>query len=266
MLSIQPEEQYALRAFRLGASGCLNKSGAPDELIEAIRAVASGGTYVSPAASGVLVSGIKRGDGQAPHLLLSEREHQVMLLLANGRTVGEVASGLNLSVKTVSTYRARILEKMNLANNAQLTQYAYRHKLINCEHLAGLHPKTHSAGFFPTAKLVCRTKPYSLFHLSYKKLVSRPTSHFQYPSMLGSRKARKSGGIVGRVPYSYQDTGSSRGCGKGSACRFLSPLGLELEADVELSAVVEDNGEPIATASLAGRRDQVRRRTSRPGG
>lgn len=131
MLSIQPEEQYALRAFRLGASGCLNKSGAPDELIEAIRVVASGSTYVSPAASDVLVSGIKRGDGQAPHLLLSEREHQVMLLLANGSTVGEVASSLNLSVKTVSTYRARILEKMNLANNAQLTQYAYRHKMIN---------------------------------------------------------------------------------------------------------------------------------------
>ncbi|MGD9939169.1 MAG: response regulator [Clostridia bacterium] len=130
MLSIQPEEQYALRAFRLGASGCLNKSGAPDELIAAIQAVASGGSYVSPAASDVLVSGIKRGDGQAPHLVLSEREHQVMLLLANGRTVGEVASGLNLSVKTVSTYRARILEKMSLANNAQLTQYAYRHKLI----------------------------------------------------------------------------------------------------------------------------------------
>jgi DNA-binding NarL/FixJ family response regulator len=130
MLSIQPEEQYALRAFRLGASGCLNKSGAPDELLEAIRVVASRGTYVSPAASGALVSGIKRGDGQAPHLLLSEREHQVMLLIANGKTVGEVASSLNLSVKTVSTYRARILEKMTLANNAQLTQYAYRHKLI----------------------------------------------------------------------------------------------------------------------------------------
>ncbi len=130
MLSIQPEEQYALRAFRLGASGCLNKSGAPDELIEAIRAVASGGTYVSPAASGVLVSGIKSGDGRPPHLLLSEREHQVMLMLAGGSTVGEAAGVLKLSVKTVSTYRARILEKMNLANNAQLTQYAYRHKLI----------------------------------------------------------------------------------------------------------------------------------------
>jgi two-component system, NarL family, invasion response regulator UvrY len=130
MLSIQPEEQYALRAFRLGASGCLNKSGAPDQLIEAIRAVASGGTYVSPAASNVLVSGIKSGDGRPPHLLLSEREHQVMLLLAGGATVGGAALGLHLSVKTVSTYRARILEKMNLANNAQLTQYAYRHKLI----------------------------------------------------------------------------------------------------------------------------------------
>ena len=130
MLSIQPEEQYALRAFRLGASGCLNKSGAPDELVEAIRTVASGGTYVSPAASGVLVSGIKSGDGRPPHLLLSEREHKVMLMLAGGSTVGEAAVALNLSVKTVSTYRARILEKMNLANNAQLTQYAYRHKLM----------------------------------------------------------------------------------------------------------------------------------------
>lgn len=130
MLSIQPEEQYALRAFRLGASGCLNKSGAPDELVEAIRVVASGGSYVSPAASEALVSGIKSGDGRPPHLLLSERENQVMLLLAGGSTVSEVASSLNLSVKTVSTYRARILEKMNLANNAQLTQYAYRHKLI----------------------------------------------------------------------------------------------------------------------------------------
>jgi len=130
MLSIQPEEQYALRAFRLGASGCLNKSGAPDELVAAIRAIASGGTYVSAAASKALVSGIKSGDGRPPHLLLSEREHQVMLMLAGGSTVGEAAVALNLSVKTVSTYRARILEKMNLANNAQLTQYAYRHKLI----------------------------------------------------------------------------------------------------------------------------------------
>jgi len=130
MLSIQPEEQYALRAFRLGASGCLNKSGATDELVQAIRSVASGGTYVSAAASEALVSGIKSGDGRPPHLLLSEREHQVMLLLAGGATVGQVAGRLNLSVKTVSTYRARILEKMNLANNAQLTQYAYRHKLI----------------------------------------------------------------------------------------------------------------------------------------
>lgn len=130
MLSIQPEEQYALRAFRLGASGCLNKSGAPDELVEAIRVVASGGSYVSPAASEALVIGVKSGDGRPPHLLLSEREHQVMLLLAGGSTVSEVASSLNLSVKTVSTYRARILEKMNLANNAQLTQYVYRHRLI----------------------------------------------------------------------------------------------------------------------------------------
>ncbi len=130
MLSIQPEEQYAVRAFRLGASGCLNKSSAPEELMEAIRIVARGGTYISPAASGVLVSGIKSGDGQPPHQTLSERETQVMLFLASGGTVGEAAEKLSLSVKTVSTYRSRILEKMGLANNAQLTQYAYRHKLI----------------------------------------------------------------------------------------------------------------------------------------
>lgn len=131
MLSIQPEEQYALRAFRLGASGCLNKSIAAEELIEAIRIVASGGSYVSKAASEALVSGIKTGDGRLPHLLLSERETQVMLMLAKGATVGEIAVSINLSVKTVSTYRARLLEKMNLMNNAQLTQYAWRHHLLD---------------------------------------------------------------------------------------------------------------------------------------
>lgn len=131
MLSIQPEEQYALRAFRLGASGCLNKSSAPEELVRAIREVASGGSYVSAAASAALVSGVKSGDARPPHLLLSEREYQVMLLLAGGETVSGVAESLNLSVKTVSTYRTRLLEKMNLANNAQLTQYAYRHRLLD---------------------------------------------------------------------------------------------------------------------------------------
>ena len=131
MLNIQPEEQYALRAFRLGASGCLNKAGAPEELVEAIRVVASGGSYVSRAASEALVTGVKTGDDRQPHLLLSEREHQVMLALARGATVSEVAGALNLSVKTVSTYRARLLEKMNLANNAQLTQYAWRNHLID---------------------------------------------------------------------------------------------------------------------------------------
>lgn len=130
MLSIQPEEQYAVRAFRLGASGCLNKSSAPDELVAAIRIVAQGGTYISPATSGVVVDGLKSGDGKLPHRILSEREMQVMLYLAAGGTVTEVAERLALSVKTVSTYRSRILEKMGLSNNAQITQYAYRHHLI----------------------------------------------------------------------------------------------------------------------------------------
>ncbi|MFA6504963.1 MAG: response regulator transcription factor [Treponemataceae bacterium] len=131
MLSIQPEEQYAVRAFRLGASGCLNKSSAPEELVEAIRTIAGGGTYLSPKAKDLVMVSI-RGDPRAkPHEALSERETQVMLHIARGKTVGEIADLLALSVKTVSTYRGRLLEKLNLENNAQIMEYAFRHKLID---------------------------------------------------------------------------------------------------------------------------------------
>lgn len=131
MLSIQPEEQYAVRAFRLGASGCLNKSSAPEELVEAIRTVARGGTYLSPKAKDLVMESL-RGDPRAkPHETLSERESQVMLQIARGRTVGEIADKLALSVKTVSTYRSRLLEKLSLENNAQIVEYAFRHKLID---------------------------------------------------------------------------------------------------------------------------------------
>jgi DNA-binding NarL/FixJ family response regulator len=130
ILSIQPEEQYAVRAFRLGASGCLNKTSAPEELVEAIRTVARGSTYLSPKAKDLVMESL-RGDPRAkPHETLSEREAQVMILIARGKTVGEIADKLALSVKTVSTYRTRLLEKLALENNAQVMEYAFRHKLI----------------------------------------------------------------------------------------------------------------------------------------
>ena len=130
MLSIQPEEQYAVRAFRLGASGCLNKSSAPEELVEAIRTIAGGGTYLSPKVKDLVMESL-RGDPHAkPHELLSERESQVMLGIAGGKTVGELADRLALSVKTVSTYRSRLLEKLGLQNNAQVMEYVFRHKLL----------------------------------------------------------------------------------------------------------------------------------------
>ena len=130
MLSIQPEEQYAVRAFRLGASGCLNKSSAPEELVEAIRTIAGGGTYLSPKVKDLVLESL-RGDPRAkPHETLSEREAQVMTLIAKGKTAGEIADKLALSVKTVSTYRSRLLEKLSLENNAQVMEYAFRHKLI----------------------------------------------------------------------------------------------------------------------------------------
>jgi DNA-binding NarL/FixJ family response regulator len=129
MLSIQPEEQYALRAFRAGAAGCLNKSGAPEELLDAIRQVASGHTYISKAAGDVLLEDVRGSTGDLPHRLLSDREYQVFLLLASGETIGEISRRLSLSVKTVSTYRMRLLEKMGMKNNAQLTYYAFRNGL-----------------------------------------------------------------------------------------------------------------------------------------
>lgn len=131
MLSIQPEEQYAVRAFRLGASGCLNKSSAPEELVAAIRTIAGGGTYLSPKVSDLVMESLRGTDRSKPHELLSERETQVMLLIGRGKTVGEIADQLALSVKTISTYRSRLLEKLGLENNAQIVEYVFRNKLID---------------------------------------------------------------------------------------------------------------------------------------
>lgn len=128
VLTILPEEQYALRAFKLGASGCANKAIDPGELVEAVRTVIAGRHYLSPKASELLVDDVSRGR-EEPHERLSDREYQIFALLAAGRGVSEIAGMLSLSVKTVSTYRTRLLEKMGMESNAQLINYAYRHGL-----------------------------------------------------------------------------------------------------------------------------------------
>lgn len=130
MLSIQPEEEYALRAYRAGASGCLNKSTAPAELLDAIRCVVAGGTYISKAAGERMIEDVRHDQLDLPHLLLSDREYQVFLHISSGLTLSEISEKLRLSIKTVSTYRARLLEKMAMKTNAQLTHYAFLHNLI----------------------------------------------------------------------------------------------------------------------------------------
>jgi two-component system, NarL family, invasion response regulator UvrY len=130
ILTMHPEENYAINLLRAGASGYLNKVCTPEELVGAIRAVASGRRYVSPAL-GAQLAGDLSGDGHtALHTELSKREFQVFCKLAAGQTVSEIADELFLSVKTVSTYRSRILEKMGMKTSAQVTYYAIKHGLI----------------------------------------------------------------------------------------------------------------------------------------
>ncbi|HEY9053316.1 MAG TPA: response regulator transcription factor [Rectinemataceae bacterium] len=129
ILSMLPEEQYALRAFRLGASGCVNKAIDPGDLVAAVKTVAAGHRYLGPRASEILLEGMASGS-EEPHEKLSDREFQILKLLALGKSVGEIAGMLSLSVKTVSTYRSRILEKMNMENNSQLMNYAFKKGLV----------------------------------------------------------------------------------------------------------------------------------------
>ena len=130
ILTMASEDQYAVRALRSGASGYLTKESAPEELVQAVRKVVAGGRYVSPKLAERLAVMIDRDAEQPPHDQLSEREFQVFRLIASGRAVSQVAEELHLSVKTVSTYRARVLEKMNLRTNAELTVYAVRNHLV----------------------------------------------------------------------------------------------------------------------------------------
>lgn len=130
VLSMHPEEQYATRALKLGASGYLTKESAPDELVGAIRKVSQGRKYVSASLAEKLAFQLEADTEKLPHETLSHREYQIMCLIASGKTVTEVAADLSLSVKTISTYRSRILEKMNMSNNAQLISYAIRNGLV----------------------------------------------------------------------------------------------------------------------------------------
>jgi two-component system, NarL family, invasion response regulator UvrY len=130
VLSVHPEDQYAVRALRAGAAGYLTKDHSPEELVAAIRKVHRGGKYVSPSLAEKLAVGLEVGASDRPHEQLSNREYDVLCLLGSGRTVKEIATRLALSPKTVSTYRARVLEKMGLTTNADLVRYAAQHGLI----------------------------------------------------------------------------------------------------------------------------------------
>ena len=130
MLSMHREDQYAIRSLKAGAAGYLNKQSAPVELVNAIRQVASGKKYISPALAQELANQIG-DDREIPlHETLSDREYQTLTMIASGKTVSDIATELTLSVKTISMYRSRLLQKMKLRHNAELTHYAIKNHLV----------------------------------------------------------------------------------------------------------------------------------------
>lgn len=131
VLSMHQEHQYAVRAMRAGASGYLNKDSASELLVAAICKVVDGGVFVSPATAELLARDTIRGEHVAPHTLLSDREFQIFRIIVHGRTLTDIATQLSLNVKTVSTHKSRILEKMRLANRAELVRYAVEHALMD---------------------------------------------------------------------------------------------------------------------------------------
>lgn len=130
MLSMYPEDQYAVRALKAGAGAYLNKSSPPTILVAAARAVLAGKKYITPEIAQVLADNLGHDDETTPHEKLSDREFQTLKLIASGKRLSEVAEALALSPKTVSVYRARILEKMHLSSNAEITHYALKHGLV----------------------------------------------------------------------------------------------------------------------------------------
>lgn len=130
ILSMYPEDQYAVRTLKAGASGYLTKETASEELVNATQKVLRGGKYINASVAEKLLLQLGNEDGRPPHEFLSDREYQVLCMIASGKEVGQIAADLTLSVKTVSTYRARLLEKMNMRTNAELTHYAIENKLV----------------------------------------------------------------------------------------------------------------------------------------
>ena len=130
ILSVHPEDQYAIRVMRAGASGYLNKDSAPEELVKAVHRLLLGKKYITPSLAEKLAESLDQDAGRLPHESLSDREFEVLKLLAAGMAVGNIADKLSLSPTTVSTYRARILQKMNAGSNADLIRYAMENKLI----------------------------------------------------------------------------------------------------------------------------------------
>ena len=130
ILSMHPEDRYAVRALRVGAAGYLTKESVPEELVKAIRKVVTGGRYVSSSLAEKLACVLSTDTGGPVYETLSNREYQVLCMIGSGKSVGAIAAELSLSVKTISTYRARILEKMALKNNAELIHYALENRLV----------------------------------------------------------------------------------------------------------------------------------------
>ncbi len=131
VLSVHPEDQFALRVLKAGAQGYMTKESAPEELVNAIRKILAGGQYVSTTLAEKLALSVRKDSTRTPHETLSDREYDVMCRIASGRTVTEIAGDLSLSVKTISTYRARILEKLGVKNSAEITRYAIQNGLVS---------------------------------------------------------------------------------------------------------------------------------------
>ena len=130
ILTMHAEDQFAVRTLKAGAAGYLNKRSAPEELAKAIRKILKGGKYISENVADQLAVSLTKNAEKEPHELLSDREFQVLCMIASGKTVGEIASELSLSIPTISTYRTRILEKTNMKTNAELTYYAIQKGLV----------------------------------------------------------------------------------------------------------------------------------------
>ena len=131
ILSMHPEEQYAVRVLRAGASGYLTKESAPDELITAIRKISQGRKYITPSLAERLATEFEADSEKPLHDILSDREYQVLRMIAEGKTVKDIAKELSLSIKTVSTYRTRIMDKMKMKSNAEVMHYVIKHQLLD---------------------------------------------------------------------------------------------------------------------------------------